>query len=363
MPKVTVCVPTYNRATDLMKALATIRQQTFSDWQVLVGDDASTDDTVDVVAAVHDRRIRLVQRSRNLGIYGNWNDLIGRCDSKYVCIYHDHDLYLPSILSTTVSLMDDNSSMQFAHTALVMIDSGDRIVQIDQRDFAPVTDGREFRRILANSWASPVMAATVMARRSVYDAVGPYRPDLYGLGCDTDMWFQMAGRGSVGYVPSPQALIRARERGGATSRFSWPECLQAIRMREDHLLATRDHGGQVIEREFRADCDRRLAPFAVRSLLLDDPALAAEGFELVRPYVGWRTKSIQTALNSVPLLIDALRRFALPLHYRRIAARERANVLQAREFERNWASRELVQNLLGTVGSSAPSPVSQRRVS
>jgi GT2 family glycosyltransferase len=353
MPRVTICVPTYNRADDLRIALRTILRQTYEDWEALVGDDASTDETPAVVAECRDARVRRVERSRNLGIYGNWNDLVRRASGEFVCIYHDHDLYLPTILARSVEALQETPRLSFVHTSLAMIDAANRIVDVDQRDFASVTDGQSFRRRLAAMWPSPVMAATVMARRSAYDRVGAYTPERYGLGCDKDMWFQMAGVGDVGYVQSPQALIRARERHGVTSSFSWQAELQAIRMRKDHVAAVRAETREDLTRQFRDDCDKRLAVLIARSLLLDDTSTAGEGLRAVGEYGGWRARCVATALRRSDLLQTVVRRLGLPWHYRRAEAAARDKARNATAFSWDVESWQAVLWLLEQQGGPA----------
>ena len=102
MPKVSICIPTRNRSQSLRETFLAMLAQTFQDWEIIVGDDASTDDTADVVSSFSDARIRYVRHPRNLGIYQNWNSLIALCQGEYVAIYHDHDIYLPTIVEDPV---------------------------------------------------------------------------------------------------------------------------------------------------------------------------------------------------------------------------------------------------------------------
>ena len=66
MPKVTVCLPTYNRAHYLREAIESVLSQTFQDFELLICDNASTDETSEVVKSFRDARIRYVRHSRNI---------------------------------------------------------------------------------------------------------------------------------------------------------------------------------------------------------------------------------------------------------------------------------------------------------
>ena len=146
--------------------------QTFQDWELIVGDDASTDDTGEVVASFSDPRIRYVRHAKNLGIYRNWNALIGLCRGQYIAIYHDHDIYLPTIVEKSCALLDRFPKMTFVHTAIILLDQGHRPISLIVREFDEVTQGKVFQRVQIDN--SCVTAATAMVRRSAYDTAGVY---------------------------------------------------------------------------------------------------------------------------------------------------------------------------------------------
>ncbi len=328
-PAVTICVPTFNRSADLIQTLRALQRQTFTDWEAIVGDDASTDDTPEAVAALGDSRIRLLRHQRNLGIYGNWNALIAEATGRYVAIYHDHDLYLPTIVERSVALLEAHSSVQFAHTALFLINDAGEKVGVDIRPFPAVMPGRDLRRMLATGWHSPVMAATAMVRREAYAKVGPYEFDKYGLGCDKDMWFRLAALGDVGYVSEPQVHIRARTKTGPTSAFSWRTVDATIRMRKDQLTAESPESSAEWKR-FSGERDRMLLMLMARAVLLEPESGIAEGLALVEQVAGAACRAACRAMVRCPRLTRAAGRPLLRLHYARVERRQARDRAEAR---------------------------------
>ena len=73
MPRVTVLMPTYNVAPYVREAIDSVMQQTYTDFELLVIDDCSTDDTVSVVRSIDDPRIHIVQNEKNVGLAKNLN--------------------------------------------------------------------------------------------------------------------------------------------------------------------------------------------------------------------------------------------------------------------------------------------------
>ncbi|RIK43958.1 MAG: glycosyl transferase family 2, partial [Chloroflexi bacterium] len=107
-PLVSVCVPTYNDAPFLAQSLQSIVQQTYRQLEILIGDDASTDDTAAVVAAFDDPRIRYIRNTANLGQFENVNALIRRATGDYIAIYHSDDVYTPQIVAREAAFLQSH---------------------------------------------------------------------------------------------------------------------------------------------------------------------------------------------------------------------------------------------------------------
>ena len=140
---VTVCIPTRNRAAALRQTLLAMQRQTAPYDELIVGDDASDDSTPAIIEEVPDDRIRYVRHERNLGLYQNWNDLIARASGDYVCIYHDHDIYLPTILEQSRRILDERPDVVFVHTAVLFINAMDLPTGADIRHFPEVIPGSD----------------------------------------------------------------------------------------------------------------------------------------------------------------------------------------------------------------------------
>ena len=90
--KVTVAIPTYNRAHYLPEAIESVLAQTFQDFELLILDNASTDNTPELVKSFKDERIRYVRNQTNIGMFGNCNKALELARGEYVIIFHDDDI-------------------------------------------------------------------------------------------------------------------------------------------------------------------------------------------------------------------------------------------------------------------------------
>ena len=96
--KLTVIIPTYNRADLLGRSIQSVLDQSFKEFDLIIIDDKSTDGTPRVVKNFNDSRIKYIKNQKNLGIIGNWNKAIDVAPGKYLSIFHDDDIMSPDFL-------------------------------------------------------------------------------------------------------------------------------------------------------------------------------------------------------------------------------------------------------------------------
>lgn len=106
IPEITVCIPTYNRAPLLQEALKSVLNQTYPYFEIVVSDDASTDNTAEVVAGFKDKRIRYHRQPTNIGITANWEFVFSQAQTEFVAPLADDDLYAPEHLKTALNIIN-----------------------------------------------------------------------------------------------------------------------------------------------------------------------------------------------------------------------------------------------------------------
>lgn len=207
-PKVTVAIPTYNRASLLKQCLGTILRQTFQEFEVIVSDNCSPDSTPDTVRAFTDPRIRYSRNESNLGVFPNMNRCLELARGEYIAIVHDDDLFAPRFLEEEVRVLDGHPSVGMVHCATYETDphgAPQRLVQVYPED--RVMAGKDaFIRYLEGH---NIHCSTVMARTALFREVGGFEP---GYRCaDYHLWLKMALRADVAFLASPLAAVRIHE--------------------------------------------------------------------------------------------------------------------------------------------------------
>jgi len=122
-PKVTVLMPVYNGERYLHEAIESVLMQTFTDFEFLIIDDASTDRSVEIIKSYNDPRIRLVHNEKNLKLISTLNKGIDLADGKYIARMDCDDISLPQRLAKQVAFLEVHSSCAVVATKIVQIDT------------------------------------------------------------------------------------------------------------------------------------------------------------------------------------------------------------------------------------------------
>jgi hypothetical protein len=213
IPRVTVGIPTYNRSEMLRGAIESVLSQTFTDLRLVVSDNASEDDTPDVVQSYDDGRIEYVRAVHNIGPAGNFRRLLELADTEYLVILPDDDLLYPDHLKAAVEILDRFENVGLAHTAFDLIDEGSRVtksmsplganspVSVERRDVA-------LERLMISDF--PICFSSVVYRTKAILDAGGIRAEEEPFG-DIQLWMRMALDWDFGYVATPLAGFRIHE--------------------------------------------------------------------------------------------------------------------------------------------------------
>ena len=204
--KISVCLLVYNHAHLIESTLASVQKQTLSNYEIIVSDDCSTDDTWTVLKKIseNDPRIRCIQTPSNLGMPGNANFAVSQSSRPYIALLHHDDIYRDDLLEKWGDVMERNATVSYVFNPY---DTLNAQVHYGPRFNEEILDGPWFlENHLFARWGCPVRG-TAMIRRSSWNQIGGMRT-MFGLLADVDMWMRLAALGPVGYVNEPLIAIR-----------------------------------------------------------------------------------------------------------------------------------------------------------
>lgn len=208
-PLVSICIPTFNRADMIGKAIESATGQSYRNIEIIVVDNASTDNTRSVVSAYTDPRIRYIRNPENLGLFGNANRCIELSGGKYIHILHSDDFIDPQFTATCVEFFEAHPEVAMTFTS-TRIMTGDTVhgdcVLFDRDTIFSAPEG--FRRIL--SQRPFVSCPSVMVRKTVYEQVGKYSLE-YPYSADYYLWLQISHVSDIAYIKDAWLFYRQGE--------------------------------------------------------------------------------------------------------------------------------------------------------
>jgi glycosyltransferase involved in cell wall biosynthesis len=116
MPKASIVIPAYNAGAYIIKTLDSIVSQSLDDFECLVIDDGSTDNTAELVAAYHDARIRLIRQANSGGPASPRNQGVNQAKGEYIFMFDSDDIMLPDKLRVTVGALDAHPDVDIVFT-------------------------------------------------------------------------------------------------------------------------------------------------------------------------------------------------------------------------------------------------------
>ncbi|MGA7522937.1 MAG: glycosyltransferase family A protein [Acidobacteriaceae bacterium] len=205
-PKVSVVLTTYKRGHILAETIEAILGQTFADFELLICDDCSPDETERVCRRYEntDARVHYRRRQKNMGMPKNLNEGILASTGDYVANLHDGDMFDPMLLEKWSAALDKYPNAAFVFNAYREVDREGKTVHLWREPLGPCIQGRVLlEEIYFRRWMfdSPVWG-TVMCRRSAYLKAGLFDP-RFGYVSDVDMWLRLAEENEVAYVAEP----------------------------------------------------------------------------------------------------------------------------------------------------------------
>jgi len=187
---VSVCIPAYNAEPYIAACIASVLSQSTDDWELIVRDDCSTDDTFAVaVEAVGDRGV-VTRNEHNLGPVGNWNAVVHGAAGRAVKLLCDDDVLAPRCIARQLAVLDAHASVGFVGARRNIVDAVGRVVLADyglagMRGLVPrAVAVAKMVRAANTPWGEP---SVVMFRAAALAQAGSFRAD-YGTLVDVDMY-------------------------------------------------------------------------------------------------------------------------------------------------------------------------------
>jgi glycosyltransferase involved in cell wall biosynthesis len=241
MPKVSIIVPNYNYARFLGQRLGSIETQTYRDFEVILLDDASTDESVEVLEQFARRhQWPLICNERNSGnVFKQWNKGIRLAKGQYVWMAEADDYADKRFLEIMVGRLEQHPQCGLAYCNSFRVDGADRIVEMVRPTMYDIDLGRwqhdfvnsgqeECVRYLLRENTIP-NASAVVFKRELYDVVGG-ADENFGLSADWKFWASLLRISDIAFVAEPLNYFRVHAKTTRARARLWAGISEALQV-------------------------------------------------------------------------------------------------------------------------------------
>lgn len=193
--KISVIIPTYNRSNRISRAIRSVLAQTFKDFEIIIVDDASNDNTEEIVKAFNDARIKYIRHQKNCGAAASRNTGIKMAKGDFIAFLDDDDEWIPEKLEKQIKIFQENESiLGVVYCGYVRIDEETQKI-ID--DWYPTNKGNVFKAVLSFGWmATP----SLLIKKECFEKCGLFDEQLK-IAEDGDLLIRIAKVYYFDYVP------------------------------------------------------------------------------------------------------------------------------------------------------------------
>ena len=213
-PKVSVCIPVYNGSDYIAESIQSVLAQTYKNFELIVCDNCSTDNTREIVRGFEDPRLKYSRNEKNIGLVGNENRCLDLAKGEYVNILHHDDIMLPENLELKVRILDEHPKVGLVHSDVLFIDQDGKRLDLTKFDAKQdyIEDGiKVFKKyILKMPVGAAFFIGAVLARRECYLKLGGYNPLLPNTN-DNEMWMRISLFYDVACVGKPLVQYRLHD--------------------------------------------------------------------------------------------------------------------------------------------------------
>jgi glycosyltransferase involved in cell wall biosynthesis len=199
--QISIVIPAYNAELTILDTIKSVQKQTFSDWELIIINDGSTDKTLEIVSAIKDSRIEVFSYE-NKGLSVARNRGISRATADFIAFLDADDLWTPDKLELQLAALQKNPKAGVAYSWTLNMNETGNIFHSGNNVFF---EGNVYGELLICNFIAN--GSNPLIRREAIESVGQFDPTLSSCE-DWDYWFRLASNWDFTVVPKPQILYR-----------------------------------------------------------------------------------------------------------------------------------------------------------
>ena len=210
MKKVSVIIPTHNSSKYIKECILSVVNQTYNNLEIIIIDDKSNDNTLDIIKSIKDKRIEIIELEENVYTGIARNKGIDSSTGEYICFLDSDDYILPDKIEKQVKYMEDNN-YDFTYTNFIYLKENDK------KHYAKLPKKLDYKHALKNT---AILTSTVMLNMKKLAKEDIYMPNLK-RGQDTACWWKILKKGYIAYnIPEYLTYYRVHSKSLSSNKNS-----------------------------------------------------------------------------------------------------------------------------------------------
>lgn len=196
-PLVSICIPVYNAEKTVVNTLQSILNQTYQNLEIIIVDNASTDNTLNLIGKITDLRLAIYRNSVNIGAERNFSKCIELATGDYIAIFHADDLYKSDMVQKQVQVFLEKPFIGAVFTMANRINEHDEVTGEYKLPFELKNkDTYYFSEIITSRLRNGnfLICPSAMVRSEIYKELAPFNVEKFGTAADLDMWLRILGK-------------------------------------------------------------------------------------------------------------------------------------------------------------------------
>ncbi|MBW4451151.1 MAG: glycosyltransferase family 2 protein [Spirirestis rafaelensis WJT71-NPBG6] len=201
MPTISIIVPAYNAEHTILETIKSVHEQTFSDFEIIVINDGSTDRTLEILNTIADSRLKVFSY-KNGGLPVARNRGIAHATGEFIAFLDADDLWSPDKLELQLTALQQHPEAGVAYSWTLFMDEQGKSLHPDEPIFF---EGNVYDKLLLKNFLAS--GSNPLIRKQAIESVGEFYPPAGGS-ADWDYWLRLAARWDFVVVPKPQIFYR-----------------------------------------------------------------------------------------------------------------------------------------------------------
>src|SRR5882672_1335895 len=280
--KGSILLPVYNGSKFLRESIESVLGQSSSDFELIIWDDHSTDQSADIIDSYCDPRIHKYSNPVNLGLFKTLNLAIREATGDWIHLWSQDDVMKSNCLETESQFIQKHPEVGMCYCAVDVIDENGSVILPTPYDWTPdVVPPALAAQIMFYHGSISGNISNVILNKRVLEKVGLFREDMR-IAADFEMWVRISGKYSIGHIDQPLILLRSHSGQFSRQRNSYVTCMAE----ENDIYQTLFARQPIEEIAYAKNYDRRHRylqnfHFMIRSLLFGDFDLAIESYRVI----------------------------------------------------------------------------------